>query len=434
MCSLSSSPSIDQQQLTTKPSRTRRDAIGANTTTQHVGQRDKLRNSLGIPKSKELKNKASNQSLTTHLQLQAAGLPPTAFQVSNDVLSATHLVSSSDPLDKPLPTPPAVTEPSLAPPSEATPSPTLHTGVKAILGLFPANVSKPAIKTDLPAALDGSESTQQFVYSNRLICNGQSTISPAATVTGEQTTDKFANGPQEAGVIESEPSYGNDPQAWESDEAKREWIKKQDPYQHHHLRWLADKVVAESAKDYLIMPGFIAEVVILGPVLDSNIYRSLLDCFIQKFEEDKILDVALHGLDSGCFATTLKGTHKPSYQITVVVSRLLDVMVNSMIKNLSRIDDRQPLVAILMELKDTTDPILRFQVEYALRVLQYIPDDESTLQAVLRFGGEVAMAVLGVASVCKLEPREGLEASQKGRFEAMQSFLHGIRKGTKCEW
>ncbi|KAG0291715.1 WD_REPEATS_REGION domain-containing protein [Linnemannia gamsii] len=133
-------------------------------------------------------------------------------------------------------------------------------------------------------------------------------------------------------------------------------------------------------------------------------------------------------------------------------------MINCMVKDLNRTEGHQPLACILTELKDTEDSILQFQVNYALQALQYVPDDESTLQAVLRFAGGVTMGTVGVASICKLDPTnlfnsldtlrqaagqsyevtksilEAKEVSQKGCSGAMQSLLKGIRAGTRHEW
>ncbi|KAF9091907.1 hypothetical protein BGX29_010712 [Mortierella sp. GBA35] len=60
-----------------------------------------------------------------------------------------------------------------------------------------------------------------------------------------------------------------------------------------HLRWLVTKLVEDFAKDDLKGPTLISEAVILGPVLDRDIYRSLFSCFIAKFEKATILDVTL---------------------------------------------------------------------------------------------------------------------------------------------
>ncbi|KAF9143174.1 hypothetical protein BG015_000523, partial [Linnemannia schmuckeri] len=335
---------------------------------------------------------------------------------------------------------------------------------KEISGTFPKNLPKPAIKTNLPSLLGRIEMTHQLVYCNRLILDGQSTSSSIAPTT--------------------EGSTGESVNELEFDDTERAWIKDigQNPVQKDHIHSLVTKVVEAFITDNIKATETIAEVVTLGPVLDHNTYRSLLSCFISKFEQDTILDLALlQGLiqlvesaspgylehDDLVRTLTvlrrrLEGTYKaPSehlYQIVIAISRLLDVMVNSVVKDISRTDDHQPLVIALKKLKDTADPILQFQVDYALQASRYIPDDELALQAALRFGGGVAMAVSGVGSICEIDPDsllsslgvlhqaamqtyegtksvlQGMKATQKDGFGTMQSLLEGIRAGTKHEW
>ncbi|KAG9063878.1 hypothetical protein KI688_003992 [Linnemannia hyalina] len=334
-----------------------------------------------------------------------------------------------------------------------------------ISDIFPKNLPKPAIRTELPALSERIEVTQQLLYCNRLILDAQSTSSPTATAASERPIGEPAN----------EPQVG---------ETERAWITAigQDPIQQDRLRSLVTMVVEAFIKDIFKVSAIIAEVVILGPILDRDTYRTLLSCFISKFEQVTILDVALlQGLvqliecaspgyieDDDLTKTLtvlrrcLEGMHKtPSeylYQITIAISRLLDVMVNGMVKDVNRTNDHQPLVMALTELKASADPILQFQVNYTLQASRYIPDDESTLQAVLRFGGGVAMAVSGVGGVCKLDPAnllsslsvlhqaamqtfkgtksvlEGMKESQKDSSGTMQSLLEGLRAGTKYEW
>ncbi|KAG0061039.1 hypothetical protein BGZ90_003754, partial [Linnemannia elongata] len=408
-------------------------------------KRDNFLDHLGLPslKNKWLKHKPFNQLLTTQAHSQPAASSVT--HPTDNITNYSQSVSTISPDEKPLPTPPTMAKP--------------------ISDIFQENLTKPVIKADLPALLDRIEVTQQLVYCCRLLNDSHAVISPA-------------------GAAESQDSGFDGPNAWETNKAERAWIRAidQDSIRQDHLRWLVTKVVQEFAKDDIKGSASIKEVVILGPVLDRDTYRSLLSCFIAKFEQDIILDVTLlQGLvqlaecsspgyleDDDLVRTLailrqrLDGTHRPSselmYQILIAICRLLDVMVNSSVKGVSRLGQHQPLLEVLTELTKTDDPILRFQVDYALQACQYIPDDESILQAVLRFSGGLTMAALGAASVCNLDPAnlfnsldtlrqaagqafgvtnsvlEGLEASQKGRFGAMQSLLHGLRRGTKYEW
>ncbi|KAK5823040.1 hypothetical protein F5H01DRAFT_333368, partial [Linnemannia elongata] len=355
---------------------------------QPARKRDIILDHLGLPrlKNKWLKHKTSKQSLTVQAPPQPA-VPPIISQPSDNITNDSRSVSTSAPGDKSLLTPPAM--------------------AKSISDIFPENLSKPVIKTELPALLDHIEVMQQLVYCCRLLIDSQAITSPAAAAAEAQTEDS-ANDIQVTSRTKSQGSGVNGLHAWEPNETERAWIKAidQDPIRQDHLRWLVTKVIQEFAKDDIKGSASIKEVVILGPVLDRDTYRSLLSCFIAKFERDTILDVTLlQGLvqlvecaspgyleDDDLVRTLailrqrLYGTHKPSselmYQILIAICSFLDVMVNCSVKGANRLEQHQPLVEALTELKDTDDPILRFQVDYALQACEYIPDDESTLQAV----------------------------------------------------
>ncbi|KAK3819073.1 MAG: hypothetical protein JOS17DRAFT_778114 [Linnemannia elongata] len=431
---------------------------------QPIRKRNSFLDYLGLPRFKDKwpGHKTSHQSLTAQAPPHLAG-PPVISQPYTSIINDTQSCSTSVPEDKSLPIPPAL--------------------VESISDIFLENLPRPVIKTDVPALRDRFEVTQQLVYCCRLLIDSQAFISPAGAAA-EGRTEESASDIQQACRTESQDSRVNGPQALETNEIEHAWIKVigQDPIQKDHLRWLVTKVVQEFAKDDIKGPALIKEIVILGPVLDRDTYRSLLSCFITKFEGDTILDIALlQGLvqlveyaSPGYLVgddlvrtltalrqrlrETRKASSESTYQILIAICRLLDVMVNSSVKGVNRLEQHQPLVTALRELKDSDDPILRFQVDYALQACQYIPDDESTLQAVLRFSGGRSMAALGAASICKLDPAnlfnsldtlrraagqayevtkwmlEGMEASQNGRFGAMQSLVHGLHKGTKHEW
>ncbi|KAF9118342.1 hypothetical protein BGW39_001260 [Mortierella sp. 14UC] len=419
------------------------DASDKPNSNQSLRKRDKFLKVFGLSKSEhKVKAKTSTQSL--HAQPSHRAIEPSsiAFQSNNIPLGDDQSVALTVAKDKPLP---------LSPAEDPLPVPTAME--QTLINIFPENIPKPTVKTDLPRPQERIEKTDQLVYSIRLLLKMQ---------------DLHASGKL----------------ALDLDETERSWMKalEQDPIEQYHLRWLVTKVVEEFVKDDIKGAAVVSEAVILAPVLDRNSYRSLLCCIIDKFETTTLFDIGLlQGLvqliESGSpgyledddlvrtlavLRRRLKDTHQPSaeyvYQTVRAIPRLLDVMVNSMVKGLNRTQEHQPLAAILQELKDTTDPILQFQVNYALQALQYVPDDEATLQAVLRFAGGISMAALGVASMCKLDPAnlfesldtlrqaagqsyevtksilEGLEASQQGRYGAMQSLLKGLRAGTKHEW
>ncbi|KAF9278919.1 hypothetical protein BGZ88_000279, partial [Linnemannia elongata] len=69
--------------------------------------------------------------------------------------------------------------------------------------------------------------------------------------------------------------------------AQLAWIKsmKQDPVEQKRLRWLGAHMVDEFAKDASKDSTEIAEMVLIGPVLDNEHYRRLLSCTITAFEQ-----------------------------------------------------------------------------------------------------------------------------------------------------
>ncbi|KAF9097073.1 hypothetical protein BGX29_008312 [Mortierella sp. GBA35] len=251
-----------------------------------------------------------------------------------------------------------------------TPSQNSYSGWSIRLGCLSENLPKPVVKSELSAIQDLIEHTQQLVYCKILLLKG----SAAATIND---------------VLQD-----NDSQESVLDETERAWLKavQQHPVQQHpvqqlHVRWLTNKLAEEFVKDDLKGPATIAEAVILGPILDRGTYRSLLSCFVTKIEQTTILDVAL-----------LQG---------------LVQLIESASPGYLEDDD-----LFLNGIKNTTDPILQFQVAYALQALHL-----DTLQQAAGQSYEVTKSIL-----------EGMEASQRGRFGAIQSLLKGFRAGTKHEW
>ncbi|OAQ28188.1 hypothetical protein K457DRAFT_588568 [Linnemannia elongata AG-77] len=96
-------------------------------------------------------------------------------------------------------------------------------------------------------------------------------------------------------------------------------------------------------------------------------------------------------------------------------------MAEHKVKDLNRVEDHEPLSGILSGLKDSSDPYLMYQACYAFQALQYIPDDESALQSVLRHGTGVVNGLIQVSGVFKLDLGAVLEGLDK-----LQEALGGI--------
>ncbi|KAG0288387.1 hypothetical protein BGZ97_006832 [Linnemannia gamsii] len=177
--------------------------------------------------------------------------------------------------------------------------------------------------------------------------------------------------------------------------------------------------------------------VLLGPFLTQEYYRKLLNCFIGEFEEAKLLDIdLLQGLVQlvQCagheylqpddlvrilvvLRTRLQDTHQqttnhPCY-LTLALSRLLDVMVDGKVQDLSRIVDHEPLSSLLDQLMESSNPYLKHLASYAHQGLLHVPNDETSRQFVLQHAGNIAMGLLGIVSVCNLDLNGFSEESRK---------------------
>ncbi|KAF9991687.1 hypothetical protein BGZ80_008960, partial [Entomortierella chlamydospora] len=118
----------------------------------------------------------------------------------------------------------------------------------------------------------------------------------------------------------------------------------------------------------------------------------------------------------------LKNTHKQStrhtYQLALTISQVLDSMVDSQVKGLSREQLHEPLSDYLRGLQQNSDPYLIYHAAYAYQALQYILDDETILRSMIRRTGKVVQGISGVVSAVKTLDLigfiEGLQSVQQG--------------------
>ncbi|KAF9298709.1 hypothetical protein BGZ88_005181 [Linnemannia elongata] len=288
------------------------------------------------------------------------------------------------------------------------PLPQALTENRLLTDIFPENVAKPAVKTALPRLQDRIERTNQLLYCNSLLLQESSSLSSTA----------------------EEPIYNQEEKRWLAE-------IREDPIWQDRIQWLVTKMVeafiTETTKD----SSKVAEVAALGPVMQRETYRKLLSSFINDFDEACILDVdLLQGLvqlvqnSSAGFLVSddlikvlsllkirLQGTHQQSsehsYHLTLAVSRILDVMADHKVQDLDRILEHEPLSEVLSGLKDSSDPYLMYQACYAFQALQYVPDDETIMQAVLRHSTIVGDGLVKVTSVLKLDLGSVLEGLEK---------------------
>ncbi|KAG0368530.1 WD_REPEATS_REGION domain-containing protein, partial [Mortierella sp. AD032] len=221
------------------------------------------------------------------------------------------------------------------------------------------------------------------------------------------------------------------------DESERAWLSamREDLPAQEHIYGLVSKLVAEFVKVEFMEIATVSEVVILGPVLCQEDYRTLLLCLIQRFNQTPLLNVdMLQGMIQlvqsaspgyleddylvrilASLRMRLESTHAPSkahlYQLVFAVSKVLEVMVISEVKDLNRQRDHESLLAVLHGLRDMKDDgFLKFQIDYAHQTLLYLTNGEISWQAFLRHADSIAVGVSAAACVFKLDPMNALAA------------------------
>ncbi|KAG0041359.1 hypothetical protein BGZ83_001897, partial [Gryganskiella cystojenkinii] len=382
-------------------------APGSDNSAATARKRDKVRAFFGMSKSKPAdKNTPASQPKDTVFPPKSAE-PPSTTPPAN---------SYPDAKDGPVVT--SMSEKSNVPSTIIT---TTTTATRSRLDIFPTNVDKPVFRTELPKKLDRLEKTPQLVYCTSLLPKDGSLLPPSTELLHQETS---------------------------LDETQRDWLKvmERDPIEQDHIRWLGTRMVEEFVKDANKDSVEISEIVLLGPVLQKEHYRRLLSCTIADFEKSGILDVdLLQGLVQLVQAASpgflvsddlvkilsilrvrLQGTHQQStehpYHLTLAVSRVLDVMAEHEVKDLDRVQEHEPLSGVLSGLKGSSEPYLMYQACYAYQALQYVPDEETALQALLRHSAGVAEGLVKISGVFKLDLGsllEGLESLQ----EALESTI-----------
>ncbi|KAG0368418.1 WD_REPEATS_REGION domain-containing protein, partial [Mortierella sp. AD032] len=276
--------------------------------------------------------------------------------------------------------------------------------------IFLADARAPTIRSAMPANhCTNFESTVQLAFCASLLSKNTSSL-------------LFGSGA--AGV----PSL---------DTAERAWLSaiREDPPAQAHIRWLISKLVAEFVKDASMGSAAISEVVILGPVLCQRDYRFLLSCLIERFNLAALLNVdLLQGLVQlvQCaptdylteddmvriimsvqrrFESTQASSKEHVYQLVFAISKILEVMVTGDVKKQSRQWDHQSFLEVLRGMGEGgDDTLLKFQVDYAYQSLLFLPDDETSWQALLRNAQSAAIGVSTIGCVFKLDPINVLAA------------------------
>ncbi|KAG9070423.1 hypothetical protein KI688_007959 [Linnemannia hyalina] len=366
---------------------------------QRIRKRDKIFN---LFRSSSQEHKAKNTGSTSP-KSSIKGASAASTELSVHHFSTVSTPESVD-IEQAVSTTAVKSTPSIVHPS------TLLT--KPRLDVFSQNVNAPAVRIPLPAFGARIDTTPQLA-----LCIGL--LSKVHDAVGQR----------------KDPS-----QDLPSDTAARlAWVKamKQDPTERERLFWLGTRMVDEFAKDAFKDSTEIAEMVLIGPVMNMEHYRGLLSSIIAAFDHSVILSVdLLQGLVQlvqsappesllsddlvkilRLLRLRLQDTHQQStvhpFHLTLALSRVLDVMADHKVKDLSRVEEREPLSGVLSSLTGSSDPYLMYQACYAFQALQYVPDDETVLQAVLRQSIGVAGGLVKISAVMKLDVGAVLEGLDK---------------------
>lgn len=278
-----------------------------------------------------------------------------------------------------------------------TPSPPVQ---QSWTPIFTHNIAAPSIEVELPQSDTRFETTTQLAYVNNLIRTHSST----ASIDANRIVDAFLE-PRQQDLV-------ND--------------ILQDEDRKDRIRWLTAMIVEEFAARSFRTSTMLSEVILLGPFLNQEYHRKLLNVLIIELETITSLEVDLlqgisqlvqcaepdyllpHDLDSilVLLCKRLQEPHQqstiPTYYMLLALSRVLDAMVEGKVQDPSRIVDHEPLFVVLDRLTGSPDPHLKYQAAYALQCLMRIPHDEEHRKFVLRHTGNIAMGLLRVTSVCKL--------------------------------
>ncbi|KAK3844628.1 MAG: hypothetical protein J3R72DRAFT_437604 [Linnemannia gamsii] len=279
---------------------------------------------------------------------------------------------------------------------------------------FTLNIDPPVFLTKLPSPGDRYGSTSQLALCNELLRRYYAPTAIPVTTTTPAITAKALN-PAQLNLVQ--PILQNE------EEPK-------------HVFRLSRKVVYE----FIAAPKnaeSISEVVLLGPSLERDDYRRLLYSLITEFEGVRLLSIELlqgmvHMVECAepfylladdlvkilaVLRIRLQHIHMQTtdhvYHLVLAVSRIVDVMVEGRVREMSRVNEHQPFSKLLEELSAHPEMCLRHQATYALQGLLHISNDESRRDLVLRHAGSITMGLLGVASLCKLNITDAKDGAEQ---------------------
>ncbi|KAF9936566.1 hypothetical protein BGZ65_002270, partial [Modicella reniformis] len=197
------------------------------------------------------------------------------------------------------------------------------------------------------------------------------------------------------------------------DQTSLDWLHalEKDEDERGRLKTLGMDVIKAFAHTNLNDANAVAEVMCLVPVLEKDDFHHLLGLFYNDIERSVLLDsyqlegiaqlIQCAGPDYLTAAILVKilehlkdhlsviHQQRPSrvYQLTLMVSNVLDSMVDAGVKGLDRKRVHESLSTYLDGLKSTSDAFLVYQAAYAYQSLKHILDEELLWKTALQSTG-----------------------------------------------
>ncbi|KAF8927044.1 hypothetical protein BGZ58_010674 [Dissophora ornata] len=299
--------------------------------------------------------------------------------------------------------------------------------------VFKVNIARPVAEIHLPHPGDSLKSTLQLASCAALI---------ALTKPSSQFREEFENS---------------------LSIAQQQWVHITSglPREQKRINNMTAAVVVEFMNDRLKDPAVIAEIVSLAPVLESTLFQKLLNWFIAEIKREPLLKddlvdglanliqaappeslvvddlvIILSALSSRLQNTDVR-TPEYVYGLTTAVSSVLDAMAFTNVDGLSRERLHDPLFQYLKNLSSSSDLYLQHLAQCAFQALLCIPNDESTLNSILRRTGTILKAASGLVSAVKSFDLGGLLDGLSDLQDGLVAVYHVVDdnyEGIKSLW
>ncbi|KAF9996965.1 hypothetical protein BGZ65_007459 [Modicella reniformis] len=241
-------------------------------------------------------------------------------------------------------------------------------------------------------------------------------------------------------------------QAWRSspdcilDSAALDWLHaiERDRDEEERLKTLTTDVIRAFTNDGLKNTKAVTEVISLSPVLEKDDFRAVFNLLCNGIEQSALLnprqlewlsqlirDATPGYLEATDFVKVLeqlkdrlRDVHKQSprhiYQLSPMVSNVLDAMADTRVKGSDREQLQELLSDYLDGLKSSSDSYLVYQAAYTYQALLYISDNEPLWRAPLQFTRNVIQGKPLVMTAIQTSDLDGF-------FESLQMMAEPLK-------